>query len=377
MKRLFAPLALALTAGLSASAQAQIIAQETFNDGLAAGRWTVVSTEEVNTFTNEETGVVTQIAAPPDFRATFNFDYSILNLIPGFVGIPQAPNNPSGDTSTVGAYFQSNLVNFTPETFTNRVLDPDTGLFVDQEETIFEGAGVGALFNGLTLPENFSLKADMYYAELGVGGSTEWSAIGVHHQGSSETPVPFVGNGDGLAWSTSTDTDTSFNLRGYDAPPGGPSSSSNASVFGRRYSEVPDGTIPGVPTGTADPSGIMNQWVTFEVTRENGTVKWFINGTLIDVSPGAAYSGGTVLIGNSDAFDSIAPAYEQVNANAFVGTPFQAQFLQFVASIPSGLTITNGAIFDNIVVTEIPEPSAVVLIGLGLAAVAGLRRRSR
>lgn len=360
MKKLLWILAFAAT---GVPAYGQVI--EDFNDGAAASRWTVVSSEEVNTYTNAETSAVTEITAPPDFQATLNFDYSIINLIPGRT-IPTAPNTPAGDTTTIGAFFQSNLVNYEPQTFTNTIANPDFDPddnpnneppFIQQEQTIFEGAGVGAFFKDFELPPEFSFKADMFYLQTGLGGSTEWASLGVHHLGSEETPVPFVGDGDGLGWTTSTDTDTSFNLRSYQAPPGGPSDNNSATVFGRDYNDIPEGTIPGVPTGDDPMAGIMNRWVTFEVTRVGDAIKWFINGTLVDEQDGAALSGGSILIGNADSFDSVSPS---VQDSPFIFSA-PADFDAFVAAA-NGLAITNGAIFDNIVIAAIPEPATGTIL---------------
>ncbi|MEO1496602.1 MAG: PEP-CTERM sorting domain-containing protein [Planctomycetota bacterium] len=278
-----AALALATVAG----AQTTIFSED-WDDGLGADRWS-------DPLIQLETETLSF-----DGSVDYNFDYSVI--------ASSAPNSAGG--STTGIYMETNTTD-----------DGD----------VDEGESVGVIPNGFTLPAgDFTFSADLYLFWNGGSGSTEYSIFGVHHQGSDQVSNRFAGNnGDGLSYQVDTDGDSGTDLLRFENDGVINSNSGLAPPFGPGWEDIPNGTIPGVPTGATSPIGIANQWVDMEITATGDTIEFKINGVVLDTyannADGGFFSGGTILIGQSDPFNS-------TNLDN-----------------PQGLS--NAAIWDNIVVT--------------------------
>lgn len=299
-------LALVAICGLAtASANAQVLFSEDFNDGSGATRWSAPIT------TQEDPGIA------DDSNTDFAFDYSTF-------GISAAPNG----TGTIGLLQQTNLTDQCPS-------DPAC---TDSDEG--EATGVVSNFM-LPASGNYQVTADLYLFWNGGSGSTEYSSFGVGHDGSPNVPLRFgLNDGDGIAWQVDTDGDSGTDLIKF--------SDVNGQTGLGGWEDIPNGTIPGVPTGATSPIGIANQWVEMTITVANGQAGFYINGVLIDSQ--TADLGGGVLLGQSDPFNSVNPPAPPIGAQ-------------------------NGAIWDNVVVSVIPEPASALMVGLGLVGL-GMRRRS-
>lgn len=305
---------------VATSANAQILYTEDFDDGMADQRWSapIVVVEEP------------QFSVPDDSSTIYNFDYSqVAN--PGDAGnpIPSAPNTTNG--STVGVFMQTNL---SSQCGAGNPLGCAN-----------EGESVG-IVSDYDLPSgNFKVTADLFLFWNRAGGSTEYATFGVLHSRSANVPFRFnINNGDGLAWQGDTDGDSGTDVLAYSSVDG------ETGLGG--WEDIAEGSIPGVPTGPNFPSqgtGLQNQWVELEIAVANGIATWFINGTPISSQDASPFTSGGILLGQSDPFNSVNP----VNSTGFA----------------------NGAIFDNIVVMVIPEPTTGVLAAFGLAG-AFIRRRS-
>lgn len=264
-----------LTAILSASASAQFL--ETFDDGSAASRWTAPIIEaESGTF---------------DGTVDFAFDYSTL-------GVPTAP----GGGDTIGLFMEANLND-----------DGD----IDEGETI----GMSPL-NDLLPDGDYVVSMDVYFnVDNNAGGTTEFGLFGVHAVGANNPTNPAVNddipfdlglsNGDGLAWHLSGEGGASNDIHRFE-------DADNAELGTQTglgsYDDIPDGTIPGIPTGTNTfPSfGPEEQWIDVTIERISDTITFNLNGYTLDTvdattSPSElAYDGGKILIGYGDIFNSVA-----------------------------------------------------------------------
>ena len=301
----------------TADASAQFFTED-FDDGMGATRWSAPVVDS-------EAGVF-------DGTADFAFDY-------GALGIPPAP----GGGNSIGLFFESNRT--------------DQG--GDQGESI----GVTSLL--ASLPANYLLTMDVFYnVDNNAGATTEYATVGVHASGANfpadpavNDDVPFdfeLSDGDGLAWQASGDGGATNDMHRYEDP--GNLEAGSQTGLGS-YDSLPDGTIPGVPTGSNNfpKFGPEELWVTMTVRKEGNFISWSMNGAQLDLVDNSdnRYSGGTILVGYSDPFNSV--------ANIALGTDGHANIAHF-------------AIFDNITLT-VPEPSAVLLVACGAVLMLGRFRR--
>jgi hypothetical protein len=309
----------ALVSLLSAgSLSAQTIFIDDFDDGLAGDRWSDLQAAQ------EEPNIAV------DGTVDYAFDYStILNPFDGGNPIPSAPNSTGG--TTLGVYMTSN----------NTDQCPTEAGCTDSDE----GEGVGIFHETFDLPAsgNYIVQADVFLYWNGGGGSTEYTTFGVNHGRSANVPLRFdLNNGDGIAWQADSDGDTATDLIRFEGP-GGETALGDWNDF----------TVPGIDNDGTVPDGIFSQWVTMEIVHSDtfDNITWKINGATIDVfdNSTANFNAGTILLGHSDAFNSV---------NAAVGG------------------FTNGSIFDNVSVTVVPEPTAIVLAMLAACGLVCRGRRS-
>lgn len=253
---------------------------EDWDDGLGADRWS----EPLFALENTDLEF--------DGAVDYSFDYSD-------IGAPSAPNSTGGSTS--GVFLETNLT---------------------EAGEVNEGESVGILPDGFTLPEgDFTLTADVYIFWNGGPGSTEYATLGVHHQRTSNVPMRFnVNSGDGIAWQVDSDGDSGTDILEYINLDG---AGAETGIGG--YEDIADGTIPNVPTGTASPLGPFNQWVELKIERTGDLFEFAMNDYVIDIveaETGAFFTAGTLLIGQSDPFNSV--------------------------NVDDGSGNSNGVVFDNI-----------------------------
>ena len=281
---------------------------------------------------------------PGGTEATFNFDYST-------VGIPSAPNSVAGTTR--GVKLEANI--------------PPTGVFNG-----LSVSPVGQAFTG-----DYTLRADVWQNfngpfPAGGNGSTQMTWAGI---GTTGTNTQFPGGSwQGIGFAASGDGGTAQDYRVYippGSPPGAPLAPETGAYAGGTQVGVRNNTDPfyanagfGSETAPQDQIDLFPQqagatapgtqgmaWHVWEITKIGNTVTWTIDGVRIataDVAD-APFAGENIFLG-------------QFDINATSSTDPNARNLLF-------------GLFDNVVVTVVPEPGALSL--LGLAGLAGLRRRRR
>lgn len=279
----FALRALLLAAGASTAvcgAHAQTLFFEDWDDGSGSTRWS----SPLMAQENEEIA----------FEGTvdYAFDYST-------IGAPSAPNSTGG--STTGVFMQTNII---------------------ESGDVNEGEAIGILPLSFDLPSgDYELTADVYLYWDGNSGSTEFAMLGVHHQRSDRVPLWFPANthlGDGIAYDVNTDGDTVSGDYNRYVELGGAGQRDGLGT----YEEIPNGDIPGVPTGDAQAIGPHGSWVELSITREDGVIEFAMNDYVLDTfTDGVFFTGGTFLVAQSDPFNSSNGANGAVFDNIRVALP--------------------------------------------------------
>lgn len=269
---------------------------------------------------------VVSLGDAADGSTTFAFDYIA-------AGIPLAPRSTAGDKG--GLKFTAN-----------------DSLGADN---------VFTAFHNTALPANVKLTVDMYMGVTGFSGTTEYGHIGVGGDGTTVNSIfsPIEGSGDFIAIDGDGDVTSDYRWSrpdgsgGRDTVPGSGDSLSPSYWAGgsnndlQLYQDL-------FPTGTPAAGSPGNLWTTVEVVTFNGTTSVALDGTTIiagsAVRNGGILAAGLASLGYGDVFTSVAQ-------------PLQAQF----------------GIFDNLTVEEsfsvVPEPSSLLLIGLGTIGLCTRRRR--
>ena len=310
----------------ASAATAQTLFTEDWDDGMGAMRWIAPVVES-------ETGAF-------DGTVDFAFDYSTL-------GVASAPGSAG---TTVGLFMEVN---------TSDVGDVD------------EGESVGTLPTGFTLPTgDFFLTMDVYWnvnnltnptTSESPGGTTEYGIFGVFASGplspadegvNDDIPFRFgLSNGDGLAWTATGEGGAADDVIRFEDP----GNADTGSQIGLgSYDDIPDGTIPGVPTGTGGvlTFGPEDQWVEIGISSVGGMVSFSMNDYIFDTFDNTAgtFSGGTIMLGYSDPFNSV--------------------------NLDVGFESPNFLLIDNVSVV-VPEPTGLALILCGLPLCMMARKRNR
>lgn len=328
-------LAAILVALFASNSRADVVLYtETFDDGAAATRFTAPVVDA-------ETGAF-------DGALDLAFDY-------GAIGIPAAP---SSGGSTVGALMQVNLSDAGP---------------VDEGE----GFTISPLA-GVTLPENYVLSFDVFFnAEFQSSGTTEYGIFSLHTVGPKAPadeglnddvafPLFGLGDGDGLSWMMDGDAGTGSSDWAIALDPGNTDTGS-AQTLGS-FDNLLEGIIDGVDTGPGA-VGADENWVKIELIKANDLFTFKVGGFALAsyLDSAEEFSGGSFAIGYADVFNS-------------VGTPDLPlpPDPNPLDNIPAGdiyPDLAHFLIYDNLVLTEIPEPATGSLVMLGVAAIGMFRRR--
>jgi hypothetical protein len=152
-----------------------------------------------------------------------------------------------------------------------------------------------------------------------------------------------------LAWSFDGDGDSATDILRFENPPG-----VETGLGG--WEDIPFGTIPGFNTGVPGIdfpanqfAGPANRWIEVEIESVAGLVSLKVNGVAIDTfdNTGGQFTSGSLMIGQSDPFNSVNPP--DMNGN------------------------TNLVVFDNI--RLVPEPGALTLLLMSVFGWMALGRR--
>lgn len=253
--------------------------------------------------------------ATADYTTTFAYDYVS-------AGIPLAPNSTAGDMGGL------------------RMTANDT-LEVQMSQTAFHNTPVTA--------SKYMLSVDVYMGVTGFNGTTEHSHVGVAGDGVTVNSLfsPITGSGHFVAFTGEggSSSDYRHSTPTTLAVPSGDSSYLNSdhttNATGDTYQAIftdPPYEFPGSPG---------NAWATLTITAVEGQkITYAFNGTPIIQTDYDSSDGNLVSLGLGDLFSSLA-------------TPLQSQF----------------TIYDNLTVSEIPEPSTIALGALAIAGLAAVRRR--
>jgi len=273
-------------------------------------------------------------------RANFLFDYSAM-------GIPSAPHSTGG--TTLGLQLVAN----------------------------FNGgaqSGVSVSPTGLSLTGDYTLRYDQWMnfngpAPLGATGSTQLTGAAV---GTSGTTPQTAVTRDSLLFLATGDGQSNQDYRIYpNAAQAVPGTTAGVTFAAGSTAAAPDvrndttpyyaqfggATVPGAQTtllatqnGTTEAGAQGFAWHDVVISKTGNTVTWSIDGLLIGTvdTTSIATAGSNIALIQSDVNTTAAAATEQ---------PFVF------------------GLVDNVVVTQVPEPSTYALIGLGAMALAARARR--
>jgi hypothetical protein len=323
MRRLLSALATVVASVLlllgTGSAKGQIVFQDNFDDGFSGANWTTNLSDLGTT----------------DTSVDYAYDYAN-------IGIPPAPRS---NGTTIGMRF---LVNQSTNTF----------------------QGISASPTGQTFTGDFVLRFDAWlnyvgpFPNIGDGGTQMmtfgWGTNGFTTQwAASNHSIVFAADGDGdqstdirvyrAAGGSILTPDTGVYAAGFDTNVRDNTHPYYAS-FGSKT--APDAQLADYPeqSGTTAPGTLGMAWHDITVSKSGNLVNWTVDGTLF-----ASVSIDGVTLGGD---------------NIFFG-----MFDPFIGSSTSPNNFLNAAIFDNIEVQLVPEPSSAVLLGFAAAGAAARRRR--
>lgn len=288
--------------------------------------------------------------------ANFFFDYSLL-------GIPAAPNSGG---STIGLKLGANVGG----------TGPASGAL----------PGISVSPIGLSLAGNYTLKFDWWQNWLGAAsggignsqggsGSTQLSTFGILTSG---TAANYAGSSDSVFFAATGDGASGTDFRSYSAEkPSGYALADAHNTYAAGSQNNTASLYTGLfPAGATAPSAQTTlsstqngltlagtagfRWHDVEIAKNDNLITWKIDGTLIATvnTNGftAATGGGNILFGMAD---TSLPA----------GTP---------ANLFEQLDFT---LIDNVqvstIVTPVPEPGTMALVGVGLVGIGAAMRRKR
>lgn len=233
-------------------------------------------------------------------------------------GIPLAPNSTAGDTLAL------------------RLAANETADDAGAPDHI-------TAFNNLSVTStNYKISVDMYMAVEAAGGTTEFAHVGIGGSTADFLSIftPVVDNGHFVAITGEggSASDYRHSVPGSPAVPSGDLSYLNSD----NTTNATGDTYQTIFAGAEFPGSPGNQWTTLEIFVNPSLVTYALDGTPI-IQTANAGTDGLVGLGYTDAFSSVGPHF---------------------------------VLYDNLTITETPEPAAGLLSLLGLAGLAVRRRRA-
>jgi len=327
-------LAAAAMAVMPVIAPAQVVYSDDFNSDTSAN---------YNTY-------ITAGSTGPSGDVTFGYNYGAAPASGG-LAIPSAPHTTDG--TTLGLRIRTDN------------LQSSVGTVVGAAEITTKG---------LSLTAPYQINVDVWSDYIGSGTSISSSgangstgvAVGI---GTSGTSIQYIAANDGLlqegfgdnggganqAYRVYTDaTHPNPTTKGYWAAG---TSSTSASYTDPYYSFLTSQTAPAAQSafsatqGGSTPVGVLGfAWHTWVITDDGVNVTWAIDGHTITTVPVAdvTFGGSQISLGNDDT--------------------------GLTGSSAANNQLFNAEIFDNLTVSEIPEPATMSLLGLGALAFLGRRR---
>jgi hypothetical protein len=304
----------------------EVLFQDNFDSGLSGANWVAL---------------LSNGGAPTDTAADFAFDY-------GSLGIPAAPRS---NGTTIGV-----------------------GFTVNREANVFQGISASPIDQHFT--GDFRIRFDAWVNFVGAfpdggTGSTQMASFG---WGTTGTLVQWAASNHSMIFAASGDGGTATDYRVYRVGGGAPLAPDlNPGVYAAGnltgspdsrnsndpyYSSLGSKSAPAAQlalfpnqTGITAPGTFGMAWHDVTIDKVGDVFTWTVDGLLMATVPlnGASPSGDNIFFG---MFDINNPSSSEPN-----------NFL-------------NTAIYDNIVVTSVPEPSSLAFLGL-VGGIALLRRPRR
>src|SRR5262245_13804489 len=290
-------------------------------------------------FDTDHTANWTANSGPGANLANFFFDYST-------VGIPSAPHSVGG--TTLGLRLNANL-----------------------EVAVQALGGISVSPNGQSFSGDYELRYDGWLnfngpAPVGGSGSTQISGAGI---GTSGTVANYAGVADGVWSSASGDGNSSADFRAY--TPSAPASQPDASgvytaanrnssaayymtAFPARTAPAAQVTLDAQQTGSAQAGSLGWAWHDVKIDKIGSIVTWTVDGVLIStlsLATNGVLGGGNILLQQSD--------------------------INTTASTDVNRTNLIFGLFDNVVVTAIPEPAFGTITAAAIAALCLVQRLRR
>jgi len=299
-------------------------------------RVTIMIDDDLNTDTSAD---YDEVALGADHAVTFGYDYSV--LLGGTLG--PAPNTT--DASTTGVLMVANQIG--------------------------GAASAVSLFHKTLVPANARVTVDLYMGLTGTGGTTEYGAVGLGSTATTPFTIfaPIAGDGTYMTHSTGDGTSSDWRWSRPGADPVGsdsvPMNSTSTTYLQGSSNDTEYDTCCGLvedPVNGTNAGRGGNQWVTLEITTFDGDTRVQLNGTTIILGPSIGAADDTGLTGGTAPGGRASMSYMDVFAS--LASPGNSQF----------------GVFDNFrveAVNGIPEPTSMMLLGLGAIGLNGLARRRR
>lgn len=187
---------------------------------------------------------------------------------------------------------------------------------------------VAEALGGVPLSGEYRVNFDVYVSHLSPSGTgtTDFVSYSINRADNGIAPSLFAAPNSGLTFLRSTDGDVATDYRVY--------SPNSSDVLTSRF------------TSDVAKNSIGRRWETVELRFANNSVEWYQNGTLITTYTNDSDTSGTLTLGFYDT-----------------------------GSGSSSDPTQQYALFDNLVVSTVPEPTSIATLGLG--ALGLLRRRRR